>query len=1296
MVSATLAGITGAILAPLLPHALDKLISCLVEYLSRDEPSSSSEVDKHEQLENEQEALEDANIKLKIMQDEVRKLHKRDKKNMRLIRINNKLRDVSYEIQDLEADLEYMELQRKVEEINLQDEAADMSQSKRPKRLFWFSWITGQSSNKRRRLSSSVSTDDIVNRMRSIVKQINCIDSEMTTEIKVDQLFQQIALNGVYDPWGQHQVKKNHGRETTSSIKERKIYGRDEEIESLTELLTKPVNCVGNISVVSISGMGGIGKTALAEFVFNSQEIQDHFDKRVWICVTDNYDRFRIIKEIIDLLSIDDDFKFPHDTTSLDLLETKLKRSLTGKKFLLVLDDVWSAEWQQLLDSLRSAEAEIVKILVTCRNHKALGSQYRNNASITLGGLSDEECWSFFLNCVFADENSDNYPKKILSTGWQIMKKLNGSPLAVKTVGRTLGRSLTEKYWQDLLKSDLWKLKNDENDIMSVLALSYYHLPQHLQLCFAFCSVFPKNCKFDELSVIDMWIAHGYVHENGSSSKTMRDIGREYYAELVAMGLFNNRVPFKMHNLIHDLAHSISHGEIYICEGQKDEKISKNVRHLCARSLFDLGSVCKTNNLRTLVLHRADDMCAFLNHGAFKRIRVLVILDTNMEELPETISNLKHLQYLDLQKTNIKSVPKSMCALYQLKVLKLPHQYILPSQFDNLMELREWNVIRANNTIHSMQDWPIFRVKKGGNNMISQLRNMNELRGSIAIEGLENIETVEEGMKAKLKEKCHIYLLTLSWKDSVDGCKHDVQEEVLEGLQPQPNLNHLCIDGYMGSKSPSWLMILQKLQTLFLIECKNWARLPAALGLLPSLETLRLSGIENITIEGDDTVTHMFTSLQSLALKKATVSFEGMSLSSSSSSSSLTTASCRKLFPHLQSLIVEKCDGVNGLPWQMLSSLKTLEINDSRGLQGQVPGCLQNLNSLISLEIKGLKIENTNMRAQQQQRGGLVPNLQLLNIECCENMGFLLDVLLPIPSLKILTISKCGSPVSLSALGHLSFLTDISLEEVQIKVEDVTPVFPSLQTLTLRKASMKVIVEDVTPVFPSLRTLTLEKASMIFQNISASSSLETTQNLNHFPKLTNLTIACHEVNGLHWPLFHGLDDHLLPGCLNAFSALTYLQLIGAKFKTFHAELMATPNALRHLYLQDCNELISVEGLHALPSLGTLSIIKCSQFRTLSMEQITEHGVFLPKLSYIYIWSCENLESLPAWVPRLPLLKSLSIIKCPKFHSLPEGGLPSSLQRLEITKCDTVLMERCQQEGSSDWLMIEHIPEQIYK
>ena len=137
---------------------------------------------------------------------------------------------------------------------------------------------------------------------------------------------------------------------------------------------------------------------------------------------------------------------------------------------------------------------------------------------------------------------------------------------------------------------------------------------------------------------------------------------------------------------------------------------------------------------------------------------------------------------------------------------------------------------------------------------------------------------------------------------------------MLEAFQCHPNLKYLTIEGYMGSKTPSRLMTLelQKLERIELNGYEKWACLPAALGLLPSLNTLELRGIENMTIEGADSVTEMYPSLQSLHLTVATLSFEGMSVSASSSA--LTTAGHCKWFPRLQILKVCKCDRVNGFP----------------------------------------------------------------------------------------------------------------------------------------------------------------------------------------------------------------------------------------------------------------------------------------------------------------------------------------------------------------------------------------------
>ncbi|XP_039113708.1 putative disease resistance protein RGA3 [Dioscorea cayenensis subsp. rotundata] len=1252
MASATLSALAGSLLSPLSKVSLEKLIGHLWDYLSSSpSPSSPDEAEKQQQLEDSLEALKDAKLTVRLMQSRIMKLFQKHHQNERVVGLHNKLKDVGYDIQDLESEMTYMELERKVQEINKaeEEEVGDSTSSQfRGKRSFPFRLPTAFLSKKKRGVpassqSSSLSTDeDIVRQVTSIIKQLNSIESKLKEETMLEELFDQIKLNGVYDPREYHFTENE--RVTTSSTNERKIYGRNDEIQRLIEFLTRPNVNDSNISVVPIVGMGGIGKTTLAQFVFNDKEIENHFDEKAWIYVSNHFDRCRITKEMLHVIN-------PNvqccNTSNLDFLERELQRHLTGKKFLLVLDDIWSDEWQWLLAPLQSSQAHAIKIIVTCRDPMVLRSIDERN-KIILKGIDHQEYWSLFLNCAFAENNPDNYSQKLHDIGRRIVKKLMGSPLAAKTVGKLLGRDLTEKHWNDVLENDLWKLKTDAHDILPALALSYYHLPSHLQPCFVYCSLLRyRYFKMEEL--IYMWIANGYIHESGSNSKTMHDIGEKYCYELLAMGFFDkvDSTEVKMHDLMHDLAQLVSHGEICIYKSGKDEKLSKNARHVYVEDSIDPGLVCETNNLRTFVLEGVGSMFALFNHGAFKKIRMLVISNDNLQEFPDVICYLKHLQYLDLLRTHITSIPESLCGLYQLKVLKLPRSLLtLPSQVHSLINLE---ILYTGNRRNGL--------------MCMQLRNLNNLRGRLSIVALEIIRNKKEATKAKLNEKCHIKKLNLHWNiDTVDACKNDVQE-VLEGLQPHPDLEQLNIEAYMGTKTPGWLMTLalQKLQKLSLIKCKNWACLPAALGLLASLKVLHLDDIGNITIECDDSVPKMFPSLELLQLHRATVSFKSMS-SSLSSSRSLTTPGHSKFFPRLQELIVDKCDEVNGLLLPHLSTLKALHLKASGGLQSQVPRCLQNFTSLTSiylLFIKGLKTETTiEIGAQQQQEGWVLPNLKYIKIECCEDKSFMQDLLLRVPSLEILCLSKC-SPVSLLAVGRLSFLRDIELEEVELILEDLAPVFPSLNELRI-----------------------LKKSTIIFQNVPSS---VTTQIHNCFPCLGFLNIQeCDElVNGLHWSI-----SSQLPQCLYGLSSLTNLYFSGTKIENFPIEVMATLHALSWLELNHCNELSSVEGLQALPSLRYLYIFNCPKFRTWSIEE-------MPMLYEIDIRSCQDLASMPPWLHRLPLLKNLRIHKCPKFDSLPEDGLPSSLETLEIIECEPGLMERCQQEQSPEWLMIQHIPKRKY-
>ncbi|KAH7689221.1 P-loop containing nucleoside triphosphate hydrolase protein [Dioscorea alata] len=331
------------------------------------------------------------------------------------------------------------------------------------------------------------------------------------------------------------------------------------------------------------------------------------------------------------------------NTTSLNLVEEELKRNLKGKKFLLVLDDIWSEEWQRLLAPLQSSQAQAIKIIVTCRDPTVSGSIDQEN-KIILEGIDDGEYWSFFQISAFDRNDPDNYPE-LHDIGRRIVGKLMGSPLVAKTVGKLLGRELTKNHWNNVLENDLWKLKSDAHDIMPALALSYYHLPSHLQSCFAFCSVLPNNNLdpyYDMDTVISMWRANGYLSES-ISSKTVNDMGKEFFHELQARCFFNGHAGctkfLKMHDLMRDLCQLVSHGETCIYESGRDKKISKNVRHLCVNDgLTDLGVLSEANNLRTLLLLQgANGMSTFINHESFNRIRVLMISDSNMQEFPDAI-----------------------------------------------------------------------------------------------------------------------------------------------------------------------------------------------------------------------------------------------------------------------------------------------------------------------------------------------------------------------------------------------------------------------------------------------------------------------------------------------------------------------------------------------------------------------------------------------------------------------------------------------------------------------------------
>ncbi|KAL7233365.1 hypothetical protein ACSBR1_017065 [Camellia fascicularis] len=272
----------------------------------------------------------------------------------------------------------------------------------------------------------------------------------------------------------------------------------------------------------------------------------------------------------------------PCDFTTLEQVKAKLNQALAGKKFLIVLDDVWSkkySDWEDLKTPFSNG-AQGSKIVVTTRYEDVA----RMMGSVELqkvGCLLYEDCWLLFKQLAFENRSIDANPN-LVSIGEKIVEKCKGLPLAIKTLGGLLKSKLRDEDWKDVLQNEIWELSDDENDILPTLRLSYHHLPPHLKQCFAYCSIVPKGYEFEEQELVLLWMAEGFIQQQ--REKQMEDEGGKYFQELLSRSFFqpsstSKSSKFVMHDLINDLAQVVARDTCFRLDDKlKDQKQHKNLK----------------------------------------------------------------------------------------------------------------------------------------------------------------------------------------------------------------------------------------------------------------------------------------------------------------------------------------------------------------------------------------------------------------------------------------------------------------------------------------------------------------------------------------------------------------------------------------------------------------------------------------------------------------------------------------------------------------------------------------------
>ena len=615
-------------------------------------------------------------------------------------------------------------------------------------------------------------------------------------------------------------------------VEENEVFGREADKEAIVKLLLSDDVGGHKIAVIPIVGMGGIGKTTLAQHVYKDNSVQEHFNLKAWVTVSEDFDVFRITKIIFEQIT-----SGKCQTEELHQLQNDLKNSLKGKKFIFVLDDIWTENYDMwdLLKSFSESGACGSKIIVTTRN-ESVALKLGNVQPYNLQLISDDGCWKLFAKHVSIIGSEE--PSDFQEIGKQIVKKCKGLPLAVKSMAGLLRSTSSLEEWKWVLQSNMWELQN--NNITPALWLSYQFLPPHLKRCFSYFSIFPKDYEFykeEREKIILMWMAEGLLQPQ--KGKRLEDVGEDYLNALISRSFFQQRsgwhgLTLSMHDLMHDLAMYVSGESCFIYGSYNNlHNITSKTHHLSYfkdfKGKIELKDLSKAKYLRSLLALPLSHTCQYsesrLNqevlHELLPRaggcLRALSLFGCFVTKLPDSIGNLKHLRYLDISHTKIKELPISVCTLYNLETMLLlgcKRLTQLPTNISKLINLRHL-VIRDTSLkemppkicdMKNLQTLSNFVLCENAGSRIKELRELQFLEGSLCISGLENVKDARDALEGNLKNKKYLNELILRWKGEADDSTKE--REVLNALQPHINVKKLKITGYKGTKLPDWVLHL--------------------------------------------------------------------------------------------------------------------------------------------------------------------------------------------------------------------------------------------------------------------------------------------------------------------------------------------------------------------------------------------------------------------------------------------------------------------------------------------------------
>lgn len=755
------------------------------------------------------------------------------------------------------------------------------------------------------------------------------------------------------------------------NIDESRLVGMAEKTERVIKLLEE--GHMADLKVVSIVGFGGLGKTTLAMTVYKSPSVQG-IQSRAFISVSQNYDPRALLESLLKQLiqvpfcresaSVEEGTRIEDplkgiETWDMSQLINKCRNYLEDKRYFIVLDDLWrSVAWATLKIAFPDNNKQS-RILVTTRNHHVAENccSYPHDCIYNMDPLPSEESRHLFFKRVFQMDKCPSQYQDLVDISEAILRKCNGLPLAIVSVGGMLARmkNKTKAEWQKVCDRLGYGLEANDTlgGMRKILSLGYNDLPYHLKACFLYLSVFPEDYEIRRGPLVRQWVAEGFI--GGMQELNLEEVADKYFDEFIARSIVtparidsNGEVQScRVHDIMLEVITSISVQENFISlvgsyqygtpaghdkirrlsihagSNKRQDFSYRNLSHV--RSLIILGSMEKPlsitfTNLKLLRVLELEG-CCWLSAQDLKGIcrlymlRYLSLRGTNVSQLPNAIGNLKELLTLDARNTCIRELPATVTQLRSLKHLLAGHY----KYYSRTRRAKHFDPDKA------------LTIPAGLKNMIA-LRRLAHVNISSSIRAL-----LELGELPHLTKIC-----ATNYKG--------VEKWTPFGASLSKLSNSLChLSVHHANKLEHGLEFLMDLSSppLFLEKLYIWGRVSALPRWVSSLSNLLKLSLRRSHLEGSELVMTLGRLPSLLSLKLYIDSYVGTKLCFE-----------QNLFPRLKQLLIDNLENLDELSFRGgAPNLERLILAFVRAPKRAISGT-ENLPKLKEIEFFGSIIDS--------------------------------------------------------------------------------------------------------------------------------------------------------------------------------------------------------------------------------------------------------------------------------------------------------------------------------------------------